>query len=82
MLGARSSEPAAGEFDGLTARELDVLVLIGDAMSNKQIAVALGVELASVKNHVHHILVKLGVRRRSEAVRVAKQQGWFRDYSL
>ena len=51
----------------LTAREEEVLVLIDDGLSNKQIARRLSIELATVKNHVHHILEKLQVHRRYEA---------------
>jgi DNA-binding NarL/FixJ family response regulator len=51
----------------LTARELEVLVLLDDGLSNQQIARRLCIELATVKNHVHHILEKLQVERRGEA---------------
>ncbi|HXT14993.1 MAG TPA: response regulator transcription factor [Gemmatimonadaceae bacterium] len=50
----------------LTARELDVVRLITDGRSNKEIATALGIEVATVKNHVHNLLEKLNVRRRAE----------------
>jgi DNA-binding NarL/FixJ family response regulator len=52
----------------LTAREHEILALLGQALSNKQIAAKLGIEVATVKNHVHHLLEKLHVRRRAEAV--------------
>ena len=51
----------------LTARELDVLRLIDEGLSNKEIATALSIELPTVKNHVHSILEKLDVRRRTAA---------------
>jgi two-component system, NarL family, nitrate/nitrite response regulator NarL len=51
----------------LTARELEVLVLLDDGLSNQQIARRLCIELATVKNHVHHILEKLQIERRGEA---------------
>jgi two-component system nitrate/nitrite response regulator NarL len=51
----------------LTAREEEVLGLIDDGLSNKQIAGRLSIELATVKNHVHNILEKLHVHRRYEA---------------
>ncbi|MEP6730088.1 MAG: response regulator transcription factor [bacterium] len=50
----------------LTARERDIVALIGDGHSNKEIAARLNVELATVKNHVHNILDKLQVHRRGE----------------
>ncbi|MBB2487896.1 response regulator transcription factor [Mitsuaria sp. WAJ17] len=51
----------------LTAREQEVLTLIARGLSNKEIARDLGIESATVKNHVHHLLEKLNVRRRSQA---------------
>jgi DNA-binding NarL/FixJ family response regulator len=52
----------------LTAREVDVVRLIGRGLSNKEIARELSIALPTVKNHVHSVLEKLQVRRRSEAV--------------
>ena len=51
----------------LTNRELEVVELIDEGLSNKQIAARLYIEPATVKNHVHNILEKLHVSRRSEA---------------
>jgi two-component system nitrate/nitrite response regulator NarL len=51
----------------LSRRELEVVQLIDEGLSNKEIADYLCIELATVKNHVHNILEKLQVRRRSEA---------------
>jgi two-component system, NarL family, nitrate/nitrite response regulator NarL len=50
----------------LTPREREIAALITDGLSNKQIARRLSIELATVKNHVHNILRKLGVSRRDE----------------
>jgi two-component system, NarL family, nitrate/nitrite response regulator NarL len=61
--GRESSDPA----EALTLRELEIVRLIDEGHSNKQIAQRLCIELSTVKNHVHHILGKLGVQRRSEA---------------
>lgn len=52
---------------GLTPREREILTLIDQGLSNKEIASRLHIELATVKNHVHHILEKLHVHRRGEA---------------
>lgn len=49
----------------LTGREQEIVLLIGRGLSNKEIARWLSIEVATVKSHVHHILEKLGVRRRS-----------------
>jgi DNA-binding NarL/FixJ family response regulator len=53
--------------DHLTPREREVLVLIEQGLSNKQIAQRLGIEVRTVKNHVHNLLEKLRVQRRGEA---------------
>jgi two-component system nitrate/nitrite response regulator NarL len=52
----------------LTRREVEILDLVGEGLSNKQIAATLSIELPTVKNHVHHILAKLGVQSRARAV--------------
>ena len=62
----------------LTARELDVLRLIEEGLSNKEIAATLSIELPTVKNHVHRILEKLHVHRRSEAAARARRHGFAR----
>jgi len=60
----------------LTAREQQVLDLLGEGLSNKEIGRRLCIELPTVKNHVHHVLEKLQVRRRAEAVAVVRRGGW------
>ena len=67
---AAHSLPAVGR---LTQRELEILGLIDQGLSNKEIARRLTIELSTVKNHVHSILKKLQVRRRAEAA------AWARD---
>lgn len=61
------------EVATLTNREVDVLTLIEKGLTNKEIAAALSIELSTVKNHVHSILQKLHLRRRSEA------KAWLRE---
>jgi DNA-binding NarL/FixJ family response regulator len=51
----------------LTARELEVLKLVGEGQTNQQIAEHLVIEVGTVKNHVHNILDKLHVSSRGEA---------------
>lgn len=51
----------------LTRRELEVLMLMDEGLSNKEIARMLTLEVATVKNHVHSILQKLHLRRRGQA---------------
>jgi two-component system, NarL family, nitrate/nitrite response regulator NarL len=52
----------------LTARERDVMELVDRGLSNKEIGRLLHIELPTVKNHVHNILRKLQVSRRSDAI--------------
>ncbi len=51
----------------LTAREREILDLIDQGLSNKEVARRLCIEVRTVKNHVHNILDKLNVHRRGEA---------------
>jgi DNA-binding NarL/FixJ family response regulator len=53
---------------GLTQRERDVLQLISLGLSNREVAETLCLELPTVKNHVQHLMRKLGVHRRDDAV--------------
>ena len=55
----------------LTERELEVLALLAQGQSNKEIADALFISNKTVSVHVSHIYTKLGVRRRTEASAVA-----------
>jgi DNA-binding NarL/FixJ family response regulator len=60
----------------LTPRELEIVGLIADHLSNKQIARRLTVSLYTVKNHVHNIVEKLQVSGRYEAVDYARKRRW------
>jgi DNA-binding NarL/FixJ family response regulator len=60
----------------LTPRELQVVSLIADGLSNKQIARRLSLSLYTVKNHVHNVVEKLQVESRFKAVEYARQRGW------
>ena len=74
-VAALSVEGTRHDGPPLTRREREIVRLIGDGLSNKEIAGALHIELATVKNHVHNILEKLGVEHRTDAVTVARARG-------
>jgi len=61
--------------DQLSAREIDVLRLIGEGNANKQIADKLLIAETTVKNHISNILSKLGANDRAHAVTIALQRG-------
>jgi NarL family two-component system response regulator LiaR len=65
----------AGEDDGLTAREHEVLAEIARGRSNKRIALELRISEATVKIHVSSVLRKLGVSDRTQAAVLAVRQG-------
>ena len=65
---AALSSSNRGAQSALTARESQILRLLQQGMSNKMISRSLGIELPTVKNHVHSILAKLGIHRRTEAI--------------
>lgn len=60
----------------LTRRESEVLELIGRGLSNKEIGKELCVSVATVKHHVHHVLEKLGLSSRAEAMRRVRDAPW------
>jgi NarL family two-component system response regulator LiaR len=62
-------------FDDLTPREREVLELIGRGFSNKRIAQELGAAEKTVKNHVSHVLAKLGVADRTQAALYVSRVG-------
>jgi two-component system nitrate/nitrite response regulator NarL len=58
----------------LTQREAEIVDLIEAGLSNKEISRRLGIEVATVKNHVHSLLEKLRVSRRAEAAALMRSQ--------
>jgi NarL family two-component system response regulator LiaR len=59
---------------GLTVREVEILELIADGLSNRQIAERLFVSENTVKTHSSRVFLKLNARRRTQAVQIAKQE--------
>lgn len=70
-------EPAAedGPFESLTDRELEVLNLVAEGFTNREIAKRLGVSRNTVKFHVSSIIGKLGATSRTEAVTLSLRRG-------
>lgn len=69
------SEPGS-PFHPLSDREMEVLNLVVEGKSNKEIASLLGISHQTVKNHITSILRKFGVEDRTQAVVYALKRGW------
>jgi DNA-binding NarL/FixJ family response regulator len=67
----KPARPLTGRPGNLTAREVEVLTLIGEGLSNREIGERLVLGQATVKTHVNRIFAKIGVRSRAQAVRYA-----------
>jgi two-component system NarL family response regulator len=66
---------AQRDLPALSKREVEVLELVARGLSNKQIAYTLEINETTAKNHVQHILQKLGARDRTQAATAAIQRG-------
>ena len=71
----RESDPAVPEPSMLTARELDILRLLAQGKENHEIAAALTISPSTAKNHVGHVLDKLGLDNRVQAAVYAVRAG-------
>ncbi|MBX7126382.1 MAG: LuxR C-terminal-related transcriptional regulator [Cyclobacteriaceae bacterium] len=60
---------------GITTREAEVLALMAAGLSNQEIAGKLFISVPTVKTHTANLFVKLDVRRRTQAVQKARQEG-------
>lgn len=73
-MNSRVQTGAAQPSTSLTRREREILDLIERGQPNKSIARDLGIEVSTVKNHVHSLLAKMGVRRRGEAAALHRRR--------
>ena len=78
----RSRSRALGEARRLTKRELEVLELLGDGLRHEDIARQLYISPKTVATHVEHILRKLGVRSRAEAIAVAYREEILQPHAM
>jgi len=75
---AAAARPAAWPAR-FTPREREILQSIAAGLQNKEVAQHLGISPATVRNHVHNILEKLGVHSKLEAVSLAFRSGWIAE---
>lgn len=73
LMHRRQPQPLIAAHDdntdsGLTSRQIGIIQLLENGFSNKEIARKLGIEISTVKNHVHQILQRLNAKSRCEAV--------------
>ncbi|WP_203362629.1 response regulator transcription factor [Bacillus sp. REN10] len=83
MAGSRIYAPELmddfySEENPLTEREKDVLALVADGKSTKEIATELHITTGTVRNYISTIFDKLEVKNRIEAISQSKEKGWFK----
>jgi DNA-binding NarL/FixJ family response regulator len=76
MSGERASAHAVSAMPDLTARELEILQLLANGLSNQAMAEALFISDRTVQAHLTSIFAKMGVASRLEAVLTAIRRGW------
>lgn len=74
--GLRQRTAQAEEDEGFTMREKEVLLLIADGKSNKEIADELHISIKTVKTHVSNLLLKCGLEDRTQLAIYAHRKGW------
>ena len=76
-LGSKSKQKSSKEYkrlkSSLSPREMDVLVLLSEGLTNQQIAGRLYLSLNTIKTHISNIYSKLGVERRTQAIQKARR---------
>ncbi|MFI2206527.1 response regulator [Streptomyces sp. NPDC020192] len=73
LRGGQQEEQQPDGLQGLTEREREILALIGEGLTNRQIGQRLYLAEKTVKNHISRLLAKLGVERRIQAAVIATQ---------
>ena len=74
-LVAQAGDDPEAASSGLTARELDILRMVGSGRTNQQIATSLTVSVNTVKWYLKNIYTKLGATNRTEATAIARREG-------
>ncbi|MGZ3498440.1 MAG: LuxR C-terminal-related transcriptional regulator [Vulcanimicrobiaceae bacterium] len=74
-LGRGVRAPVAAALDQLTQREREVLALVADGLTNAQIAHRLNVAERTIKFHLSSIFGRLGAKRRTQAIAIARERG-------
>jgi len=75
LFGSRLPGPASGDLDRLTPREREILVAIGEGLTNGEIGERFVLTESTVKTHVGRVLLKLDLRDRVQAVIFAYENG-------
>jgi DNA-binding NarL/FixJ family response regulator len=70
--------PGADDYDRLTDREKQVLKLVAEGRSNKDVAALLGISVKTAMTHREHVMEKLGVHNRTDLIRFALRHGVIR----
>ncbi|EFE65383.1 response regulator transcription factor [Streptomyces viridosporus] len=73
LRGGQQKEEEPDALPGLTDREREILALIGEGLTNRQIGQRLYLAEKTVKNHISRLLAKLGVERRIQAAVIATE---------
>jgi DNA-binding NarL/FixJ family response regulator len=73
--GVNSPTAEATSLPRLTERETEILRLISDGLTDREVSTALRISIRTVETHVSNVLHKLGVRNRAEAARLYREQG-------
>ena len=76
LAGVMSTPGDGGQDNSLTPKEREVLALLAQGRSNREIAEALFISAATVKTHLSHLYEKLGVRDRQQAITQALAEGF------